>query len=185
MKKKCVEILLVEPDDELADLIVGHVESALGAQVTRFETACEALGAYAEQAPDIVISEMQLPDRDGLSLAREVHADRDTDSAVILITDRPTVGRAIEAMRLGVRDLFTKPFDMSRLSHVIEQEAQELAERRRDSRRAARLRRVARRIIRERRDLRQRVDLICRDLVSAYHRLATKVAATQPTGCDE
>jgi DNA-binding NtrC family response regulator len=185
MKIKCVEIILVEPDDELADMIIDHVESALDAQVTRFTTASESLAAYAERAPDIVISEMQLPDRDGLSLVREVHADPDLDSAVILLTDHPTVGRAVEAMRLGVRDMFTKPFDLRRLSHVIEQLTQEQRDRRRELRRAVRLRRVTRRIIRERRDLRQRVDLICRDIVSAYHRLATKVAETQPTGCDE
>ena len=33
--------------------------------------------------------------------------------------------------------------------------------------------------------LQQRVDLICRDLVSAYHRLATKVAEAQPSACEE
>lgn len=185
MKIKCVEILLVEPDDELADLIIDHVESVLDAQVTRFTNACEALGAYAEQAPDLVISEMRLPDRDGLSLAREVLTDQDMDSAVILLTDEPTVGRAVEAMRLGVRDLFVKPFDLGRLSHVIEHVVQGQRDRRRELRRTVRLRRVARKIIRERRDLRQRVDLICRDIVSAYQRLAKKVAEAQPTGCDE
>ncbi len=185
MKNRCIEIILVEPDDDLADMIVSHVESALDARVARFGTAGEALGAYAEQAPDIVVTEMCLPDRDGLSLVREVRADADMDSAVIVLADDPTVGRAIEAMRLGVRDLFSKPFDLARLSHVIEQVARTQRDHRRELRRTARLRRVARRIIRERRDLHQRIDLICRDIVSAYGRLARKVAEMQPTGCDE
>ena len=42
MKNRCIEIILVEPDDDLADMIVSHVESALDARVARFGTAGEA-----------------------------------------------------------------------------------------------------------------------------------------------
>jgi DNA-binding NtrC family response regulator len=178
-----MDILLVEPDDELAGMIAEHIESALDTKVLRVRTASQAAAAYLASAPTIVISEMELPDSDGLALTREIRAQQDGEASIILMSDQPTVGRAIEAMRLGVRDLFTKPFDLRRLSHVVEQEAHGQRDRQRQLRRNERLRRLARRVMRERRDLRQRIDLICRDLVHAYQRLAKKVAENSLNEC--
>lgn len=179
------EILLVEHDAALTEMIGEHVETVLRAHVTHVRTAGEAVTFCTDQAPDVIVSEMQLPDADGLSLTRTVRMHLELDSGIILLSGQLTVGRAVEAMRLGVRDLFTKPFDVQRLSHVIEQETLERRDRQRALRRQKRLRRLAGRMIRDRRDLRQRIDLICRDLVTAYQRLAQRVAECQPTRCDD
>lgn len=176
MSAQHIDILLVEQSDELAELIADYVESAIDARIRRVRSAAQAITACAEHEPDVILSDMQLPDRDGLALARELRGDVDADTAIILMADHPTVGRAIEAMRLGVRDLFTKPFDLRRLSHVIEREAKDLRLRRRARRRTARLRRLASKVVRERRELRSRMDLLCQDLVGAYQQLARRVA---------
>ncbi len=185
MRTERAEVLLVEQDVELADTIAECVERSLRAHVARVGTADEAVAACAAKTPDVVIAEMQLPDCDGLSLARTLRNHLELDSSVILLSEQPTVGRAVEAMRLGVRDLFTKPFDMARLCHVVGHEMEEQRQRQRVERRHIRLRRMVSRIVRERRDLRERIDLICRDVVTAYHRLAQKVTAQQPMECDE
>lgn len=169
------DILLAEQDEAFAELIVQHVEASLDARVTCVRTIRQTLQTCAGRSPDVIVADMQLPDGDGLTLARELGASSEGPGAVILLADRPTLGRAVEAMRLGVRDLFTKPFDLHRLSHVIEQEAQSRRRRRRQETRNARLRKLTRQVIRDRRDLRRRVDLVCRDLVYAYRQLAKKV----------
>lgn len=176
MSATTYQILLVAQDDELAEMITQHVEATLHARVRHAHGIQEALEAYATSEPEIVLAEMQLSDGDGLALARQLGEAADRDSAVILMSERATLGRAIEAMRLGVRDLFLKPFDLHRLSYVLDQEAQDTQNRRRSDQRHTRLRRLARQVIRDRRDLRRRVDLVCRDLVHAYRRLAKKVA---------
>jgi len=183
MSDQRLDILLVEPDDDLAGMIAEHIESALDANVQRARTAAQAMAAHLASEPAVVVAEMDLPDSDGLALTRELRTGPYGDPVIILMSDRPTVGRAIEAMRLGVRDLFTKPFDLRRLSHVVEQEARSRHIRQRLVRRNERLWRLVRRILRERRDLRQRIDLICRDLVHAYQRLARKVAENSLNGC--
>jgi len=173
MGTRSTSILLVESDDEVADMIIDHIERRMRARVTRVATATEALSSNMVQPHDVVLADTSLPDCSDLGLARELRGT--TDSEVILITGNPTLGRAIEAMRLGVRDMFTKPFDLSRLSEAVERAAEARHQRQRERLRCERLRRVTSRILRERRSMRQRVDLVCRDLVGAYRRLAEKV----------
>ena len=85
---------------------------------------------------------------------------------------------AIEALRLGVSELLIKPFDMADMAAVVQEAGQRQRKRHHHRVRYRRLRRMASRIICERRDLRQRMDLICQDLVHAYRGLAQKVAAS-------
>lgn len=185
MDRQWIEVLLVSSDEGLADMISSHVESTLDARVTHVQTRADAVSACPQHKPDIVVADMELPDGDGLALARQLPQACEDDPAILLMSEQPTVGRAIEAMRLGVRDLFTKPFDVRRLAHVIEQEAGSLQVRRRQALRTRRLRRLSGQVIRERRDLRRRVDLVCRDLVFAYQRLARKVTEGDLSTYDE
>jgi FixJ family two-component response regulator len=96
------------------------------------------------------------------------------------MTEKPTVGRALEAMRIGIRDMLPKPFALSQLGESVTQAVEDHHKRDRQQLRYDRLRRVSSRIIKERRVLRQRVDLVCRDLVGAYRRLAEKVVDKRP-----
>jgi DNA-binding NtrC family response regulator len=123
----------------------------------------------------VVLASLPADDQDEMNLVRELR--REAECEILLMTDHPTLGRAVEAMRLGVRDLFTKPFDMGRLTTALEEAIEARRHRRQERLRYERLRRVSARILRERRTLRQRVDLVCRDLVGAYRRLAEKVVA--------
>ena len=97
------------------------------------------------------------------------------DRPVILLADDPTLPEAIEAMRLGVVDLFGKPFDLHEVGEAVVRAADQEHQRQREAVRQRRLRRLASRVVRERRDLRQRMDLMCRDIVQAYRRLARQV----------
>jgi len=168
-------ILLVENDTDIAEMIIDHVERTLSARVTHVKSAADAVRQNNDNPFDVVLADMSLPDCSDLGLAREIRRSADTE--VVLMTDQPTLGRAIEAMRLGVRDMYTKPFDLARLSDSVEEAARSRRQRARERLRYDRLRRVSGRIIRERRALRQRVDLVCRDLVGAYRRLAEKVVS--------
>jgi DNA-binding NtrC family response regulator len=171
--------LVIEPDDTVAAMITEQVETALDADVIRADSAHHAGDRLATMHPDVVIAELDLPDGDALRFVRDLRRTPDGRCPVVLMAQNPTVGRTIEAMRLGVCDLFVKPFDIRRLAHVIEQQG---TRRRRDrtvQRRNERLRKLAHQVVRQRRDLRQRVDLVCRDLVNAYQRLARKVVEQQ------
>ena len=165
-------ILIVEDDDLLAEMLGEHLASAVGASVVRASDASEALRADDDCPPDLMITDVLLPDGDGLDLIRSIRSRR--DYPVLLMTGQPTLGRAVEAMRLGVADMFTKPFDLRRLAQVVKEALAAHHTQQRRHRRLERLEKLSRKVIRERRELQQRIDLVCRDLVGSYRDLAER-----------
>jgi DNA-binding response OmpR family regulator len=94
---------------------------------------------------------------------------------IILLADEPTRAEMIHALRLGVRDLLLKPFPVEQLLDAAERVLHEVEVRQQYLARYRKMRGLTRQVIRERRDLKQRIDLICRDLVGAHRRLVHRV----------
>lgn len=174
MTDRPVEILLVEQDTQLAEMISHYLQEAMWAEVTHCSTADEAMREELTTQHEVLIADLALPDTDGLTLIRELRLTNPCPS--ILLADDPTINDAREAIRLKVIELLPKPFDLADLSSLVESAAESERAARRHRRRYQRARRIARRIVDERQDLHQRMDLICRDFVQAYRRLAQKVA---------
>jgi DNA-binding NtrC family response regulator len=122
---------------------------------------------------DLAIADVDLPGMDGIELAR--HLLEFSERPVILTSGRPTMGQAIEAIRLGVTDYLPKPYPLPYLEEVAEKALQTQVRRRRRRRRYHHMRRAVRKAVTERRALNDRLDLICRDLVSAHRRLVHRV----------
>ncbi|MEM6959643.1 MAG: response regulator [Myxococcota bacterium] len=77
-----------------------------------------ALEALEEHHVDVLITDLRMPKRDGMSLLREA-ASRHPDVPVIMITAHGTVDTAVEALKVGAFDYVTKPFDRDELRHVV------------------------------------------------------------------
>jgi DNA-binding NtrC family response regulator len=173
MRQRPLQILLAEDDADLAELVERYLSESLQANVTHVDSAAEALGEELTTRHDLLLASMQLPDGEGLELVRRV--SENNPCPAILMADGPTVGDAIAAVRLGVVDILTKPFDLEYLASTIRRAVIDHRSRRRERVRHKRLRKLVARIICERRDLAKRMDLICRDFVQAHRRLAEKV----------
>jgi DNA-binding NtrC family response regulator len=172
-----VDILLVEPDRELADLISRHLEDTFECTVHHAVSNTDALHQGLSTKFHLAIISFSLPDGNGLALLREMRMDN--DCPVIFLADELELDEAIEAMRLGAVDLFRKPFQMTDLAAVARQAAEYEARGRREHAKQRRMRRVASRIIQDRREVQERMDLICRDFVQAYRHLAEKVTEAE------
>ncbi len=68
---------------------------------------------------DVIISDIRLPDGDGLDLLTEFK-DIEPDVEVILITGHGNIDNAVEAIRIGAYDYITKPFRLDRVELVVE-----------------------------------------------------------------
>lgn len=174
MSEQPVQLLLVSHDEELAEMVVRCLRDTAWAEVTHVTTASDALREELTARHDVIVTAMSLPDGDGLALTRELRVTN--HCPVILTAEQVTAEEAIEALRLGVTDILIQPFDIADLIDLARRAADRRFRSRHRRRRYRRLRSMVSRIIRERRDLRQRMDLICRDLVYAYRNLAQKVA---------
>ncbi len=174
MADKPHKVLIVEPDAQLVEILVESLVDRFNAQVTCVATGYDCLDTDMLEPHALVISEFELCDMDGVTLADRLNALR--NRPIILLANDPTSDEAIEAMRAGVCDVFTKPFPIACLLDSAAQALSGYEMRQRSRRRQRKLRGVVRRAIKERRDLSRRMELICRDLVGAHKQLVRRVA---------
>ncbi len=115
-------LLLVDDDNDLLRLLSMRLR-ANGYRVSTAESAEVALALLAVEHFALVISDVRLPERDGMTLFDDI---RSTNPAlpVILLTAHGTIPDAVEATSRGVFGYLTKPFDSTALLDKIEQALQ-------------------------------------------------------------
>jgi DNA-binding NtrC family response regulator len=163
------KILLVDTEPDTVEMLVDVLAREVNAQITCVSTAEDALDTDVIEPHDCVIAEVNLPLMGGLAMAQRMMELR--PRPILLTSNDPNLGQAVAAIRAGAVDFFVKPFDIECLIASAVESLSRATEERRRAQRHHRLRELVRRVIRERRELNQRVDLICRDLVGAHRRL--------------
>jgi DNA-binding NtrC family response regulator len=81
-------------------------------------SAAAALEAVAARGADVVVTDLKMPDMDGIELLRCLHAARPA-LPVIMLTAHGSVPTAVAAMREGAFDYVTKPFDNDELRALV------------------------------------------------------------------
>jgi two-component system response regulator GlrR len=110
-------ILIVDDDPDLLRLLSMRLAGA-GYRVTAVGSAEEALVKIAMERPQLVVSDVQLPGKDGLALFDAIRAQHPS-LPVILLTAHGTIPDAVEATARGVYTYLTKPFDGKALIDTI------------------------------------------------------------------
>jgi two-component system nitrogen regulation response regulator GlnG len=110
--------LLVIDDEQSVRYSFRRVLEPDGINVRTAGTAAEGLAALQEEPADVVVLDLQLPDRSGLDVFRDIRA-MDPRRPVVFITAHGTTETAIEAMKNGAFDYLVKPVDLERLSQVL------------------------------------------------------------------
>jgi two-component system response regulator GlrR len=110
-------ILVVDDDPDLLRLLSMRLTGA-GYRVTATASAEEALVKIAMGRPQLVLSDVQLPGKDGLALFDAIRVQHPS-LPVILLTAHGTIPDAVEATSRGVFTYLTKPFDGKALLDVI------------------------------------------------------------------
>ncbi|HMC17088.1 MAG TPA: response regulator, partial [Albitalea sp.] len=98
-------------DDE-PDVVgwMAEVVQAEGYTVATADTLRNARAQLVRQLPDVLLTDLQLPDGHGTDLVHDLDAPEQTE--VVVITGHATVDSAIEAVRIGATDYLTKPVDV-------------------------------------------------------------------------
>ena len=110
-------ILVVDDDPDLLRLLSMRLSGA-GYRVTATASAEEALVKIAMERPQLVLSDVQLPGKDGLALFDAIRVQHPS-LPVILLTAHGTIPDAVEATSRGVFTYLTKPFDGKALLDII------------------------------------------------------------------
>jgi len=109
-----MNIVIVEDDINMRK----SLEIALGEyddlKIKSYKSAVEALKKMGEDV-DLIITDINMPQMDGLEFIKRLDGKFD----VIIMTGNATLNKAIESVRLGVKDFLTKPFDAQTLYEAI------------------------------------------------------------------
>jgi two-component system response regulator PilR (NtrC family) len=110
--------LLIVDDEQGMRQLLSHVFGRAGHAVRSAENGARALELLRELPADLVVSDVRMPDMNGIELLRHVR-ELLPDAAVVLMTAFATVETAREAFKLGADDFIQKPFDVEELKLIV------------------------------------------------------------------
>ncbi|MBP7149773.1 MAG: sigma-54-dependent Fis family transcriptional regulator, partial [Acidobacteria bacterium] len=124
-------MLLVDDDDVFRRVMAGELER-LGFRVAAAGSGAEASREAGRAEPDVVLLDLNLPDRSGLEVLRAL---RETNPAaeVIMLTGHGSIDTAIESIRIGAFDYVAKPCPLDELEVRIQRALERRALQRRAS----------------------------------------------------
>lgn len=175
MTDRCHKILIVEPDPDVLEILVASLSRRFDVRLTCVSDGNACLDVEMTDPHDLIITEERLADMSGLSLAEKLMSL--ATRPIVLLTGEADFDDAVAALRSGVADIFRKPFPIEDLLESTDQMLRDHTLMRQRIAKYHRMRKLVRRVIRERRDLRRRIELVCRDLVGAQRRLVHRVLA--------
>ena len=130
------KILVVDDDPAMRESFDVLLDS-WGFEVLQAKDAREAKELAARHDPDIVITDVVMPEVSGLELLRDLKAGN-AQRPVFLITARGSIDMAVEAIKQGARDFLTKPVtDFAKLKALLDDAEREIELRRKTKRLAA------------------------------------------------
>jgi len=110
--------VLIVDDEENARIGLSKLLSQEGYQVSSVANGCEALDFLSRQSVNLVISDINMPEMNGLNFLRELHFQH-PGTHVIMITAYGGVESYLEAMDLGAFEYIHKPVKLDELKSVM------------------------------------------------------------------
>jgi DNA-binding NtrC family response regulator len=105
-------ILVIDDETKMTFLVEGALTDA-GFEVTTVNYPKEALNLIDKHSYDIIVTDLSMPDVNGMEILKRAAAKGDAD--VIIMTAYGTIESAVEAMKKGAADYIVKPFPMDEL----------------------------------------------------------------------
>jgi two-component system, OmpR family, response regulator len=120
-----MKVLLVEDEQKIADFVCAGLASR-GFELTHCDNGNTGLARACQGSFDVVILDLMLPGRDGLSVLKAMRS-AGVSTPVILLTARNELHDRIEGLNLGADDYMAKPFFVEELVARIHALARRLA----------------------------------------------------------
>ncbi|MBI4474611.1 MAG: sigma-54-dependent Fis family transcriptional regulator, partial [Acidobacteria bacterium] len=138
MTARTRKILVVDDDPAIRESLDVLLKS-WGFEVLQAADGARAAAMAEKQDPDIVITDVVMPEMSGLELLRELKAGN-AHRPVLVITAQGSIDMAVEAMKQGARDFLTKPItDLNKLKSLLDDAEREIELRRKAKRLTAKV----------------------------------------------
>lgn len=120
------KILVIDDDTSFCVMLKTFLQKK-GYEVTNAFTAKEAEEAIKNQTFDVVLTDIRLPDSDGIQILKSIK-EVSFATQVILMTGYTDIKTAVSAMKMGAYDYVGKPINPDEILHTIEQSLKKKAE---------------------------------------------------------
>ncbi len=111
-------ILLVDDEEDIR-LVLSVALSDMGYRVLVAENGKEGMRLFREEHPPIVVTDIKMPDLDGVDLLRMIK-EEDPDTEVVMITGHGDMDVAIQSFQHEATDFITKPIDVASLESSLQ-----------------------------------------------------------------
>ena len=115
---KAASILAVDDSPDALELFKRHLEPA-GYTVITATSAEEASRILKDAFFELVITDMKMPRVSGLDLIRHIRSNY-KELGILMVTGYPSIGNAVEAVRLGAENYLAKPFTKMELLAAVQ-----------------------------------------------------------------
>jgi len=119
-----IRFLIVDDEQSIRRLCM-TIGANLGFACTEAESAEAALLSLETQAPDIVVTDLRLPNLSGVELLRQIKTILPR-SEVAIMTGHGSIESAVDAMKLGAYDYIEKPFRVEKLRLLLQRMAEKV-----------------------------------------------------------
>lgn len=115
-------LLVVEDNDDLRDFLASILESEY--EVTQAVNGREGLEKARALHPDFILTDVMMPEMDGMSMVRQIKEDTSISHIpIVILSAKASMDDRIEGLKLGVNDYITKPFSATylkqRMANII------------------------------------------------------------------
>ncbi len=107
-----MRILVVDDERQITRVLRTSLQSS-GYEVVVAHDGVQALALFEEAAPDLIITDLGMPEMDGIEFTREIR--RVSDTPILVLSVRETERQKVAALDSGADDYITKPFSMPEL----------------------------------------------------------------------
>ena len=112
-----ISVLYVEDDENIRDELVDILELDVGTLYVAVD-GVEGLAMYKEHKPDLIVTDIQMPNMDGLEMSEKIR-ELDNDIPIIITTAFNEPSFLIKAIDIGVDKYVTKPINLDKLESTI------------------------------------------------------------------
>src|SRR5579871_4620587 len=119
-----VRMLVVDDEQSIRRLCM-TIGTSLGFLCSEAESAEAAIARLESEAPDLVLTDLKLPNQSGVELLRQVKAQLPR-AEVAIMTGHGSIESAVDAMKLGAYDYIEKPFRVEKMRLLLQRMAEKI-----------------------------------------------------------
>lgn len=111
-------VMVVDDEIDMLTMLKLVIRKRCSCDVITATSGRDALEKLQNRSPDIIVSDIKMPDLDGLALLKKIR-ERDTTISVVMMTGYGTIDMAVQALKDGAFDFLQKPFDKDHIVNVV------------------------------------------------------------------